>query len=163
MKYANVEFVPVERAGDAIIRIMPSSNRNSSVIGRHALTIPTDSPTMWLQKNVKPETVLHEFGHAIGFVHEHQNPRSRISWDHDAVYEYFGAPPNNWSRATIDRTLLQKSEVYPCIRDFDPKSIMMYQIPSRFTTDGTEYSTSTTLSESDKLCVSEMYPFPSER
>ena len=29
--------------------------------------------------------VLHEFGHALGLIHEHQNPEGGIEWNEPAV------------------------------------------------------------------------------
>jgi serralysin len=34
--------------------------------------------------------VLHEFGHALGLVHEHQNPNNNtIQWNKENVYAYY--------------------------------------------------------------------------
>ncbi len=164
MKYANVEFVPAESAEDAMIRVMPSSNQSASMIGKQALSAPNGSPTMWLFEretySVRDKAVvLHEFGHALGFVHEHQNPKNQIPWDIEGTYAYFSKPPNNWGRSSVDRNFLTKSEFYPCSREFDPESIMMFSIAAEMTTDGTAYGASAlALSESDKVCASEMYP-----
>lgn len=50
-------------------------------------------------------TILHEFGHAIGLLHEHQNPelncKDQIKWEGpNNVYDYFRGPPNHWNKAT---------------------------------------------------------------
>ncbi len=34
-------------------------------------------------------TVIHEFGHALGCVHEHSSPAATIPWNRDAVYAYY--------------------------------------------------------------------------
>jgi hypothetical protein len=75
--------------------------------------------------------VLHEFGHALGFDHEHQIPLSACQtdfrWDNDpgyvetrdadgefvpddrgrnpGLYTAFEGPPNNWSKETDDFNL----------------------------------------------------------
>ncbi|MCE7030384.1 M12 family metallopeptidase [Jiella avicenniae] len=156
-QHMNLTIVSTDDPSDAVIRIMPRSNRNSAMVGRNALNVPSDNPTMWLQTNVPQRTALHEFGHALGLVHEHQNPRSRISWNYETTYDFLRSR-YGWTRAMIDSELLSKSNSYPCVRDFDPHSIMMFSIPSEITTDGASYRQANTLSESDKLCASQMYP-----
>ena len=58
----------------------------------------------WLDEAV----VLHEFGHAIGLAHEHQNPDKGIKWNEDAVIRDLSGPPNNWDVATIRHNVLNK-------------------------------------------------------
>jgi hypothetical protein len=49
--------------------------------------------------------VLHEFGHALGLIHEHQNPVGGIQWNKPAVYADLGGPPNFWGKATVDNNM----------------------------------------------------------
>ena len=35
-------------------------------------------------------TIIHEFGHALGMIHEHQNPlNNSLQWNTDKVYQTF--------------------------------------------------------------------------
>lgn len=43
-------------------------------------------------------TVLHEFGHALGFMHEHQSPDNVCDFNWPVVYEELGKKPNSWSK-----------------------------------------------------------------
>ena len=37
----------------------------------------------------KRRVVLHEFGHALGFAHEHQNKNAPIQWNEQGVLDYY--------------------------------------------------------------------------
>lgn len=52
--------------------------------------------------------ICHEFGHTLGLLHEHQSlvRDKTLTFNEEAVYEYFGGPPNNWSRAQVKRQIL---------------------------------------------------------
>src|SRR3546814_5272957 len=79
-QYANLEFEFVSSA-NAQVRIAFNDDGAWSYVGTDALGIPANQPTMnfgWLDQGV----VQHEFGHMIGMIHEHQNPRDNpIQWD----------------------------------------------------------------------------------
>ena len=75
----NLEFV---RTGAAEIRISFAEKGFSwSTVGTDALTVGRDEATMnygWLEPDTElreyQRVVRHEFGHALGMIHEHQNP-----------------------------------------------------------------------------------------
>ena len=104
--------------------------------------------------------VLHEFGHAIGLIHEHQNPGSVVPWNKPNVYRDLGGPPNNWDKATIDHNMFEaysKSETN--FTAVDPKSIMMYPISATWVTDPKfAAGMNTDLSPTDKSFVKSQYP-----
>lgn len=108
-----------------------------SYVGRDVLAFPGQSErTMnfgWdLTRDPRGvDTPVHEIGHTLGFPHEHQNPFAGIQWNEEAVYEYFGGPPNNWDRQTTFQNILRKlstGEVGGS--DWDPNSIMHYAFPA---------------------------------
>ncbi|WP_378186130.1 M12 family metallopeptidase [Aquimarina sp. W85] len=105
-------------------------------------------------------TTIHEFGHALGLIHEHQNPVAGINWDREAVYAYYAGPPNNWSRAQVDNNLFRRYEANTSNYSvYDPKSIMHYPIPAAHTTDGVAVGRNTVLSATDKSFIGTIYPF----
>ena len=45
-------------------------------------------------------TAAHEFGHAIGLAHEHQNPAGGIQWNEAVVIREMAGSPNFWDEQT---------------------------------------------------------------
>lgn len=135
-------------------------NGSWSVMGTDALAIPQDSPNMnlgWLDRG----NVLHQFGHVLGLIHEHQNPNASIEWDEEAVIAALSGPPNFWPRDRVEQEVLRKadSERYGGYRVFDPESVMMYRFPAAWTRDGRGFeSTASHLSDSDKAFAARLYP-----
>ena len=148
------------------IRISFKMAGSWSYIGTDALTRPAEEPTMnygWLTpesgESAIQRVVLHEFGHALGCIHEHQNPEGGIPWDVDKVYEYYEGEPNFWPRAQTYRNLLQKYDhSETTATEFDPESIMLYPIPQEFTIGEFEVGWNTALSAMDREMIARMYP-----
>ena len=122
------------------IRISFSAPGSWSYLGTDAAKYP-NAPTMnfgWLHDGSDDlelrRVVLHEFGHALGLIHEHQNPKVTIQWNKEAVYrELLGT----WSRATIDHNLFAAyDEQSVTTQDYDATSIMHYPVPARWTHGG---------------------------
>jgi hypothetical protein len=117
----------------------------------------------WLQPNTSDteyhRVVLHEFGHSLGCIHEHQNPSATIPWNREKVYKTYGGSPNFWSRQQVDVNLFQKYGADQTqFTEFDTHSIMLYPI-TKDLTDGTfEVGWNTELSDPDKAFIRAMYP-----
>jgi hypothetical protein len=109
-------------------------------------------------------TVLHEFGHALGMIHEHQNFINSDPFEfntttvYDNCYKWYG-----WDEATTYHNILKP---YTCNNnscpyegsDFDPESIMMYSLPSSWIKSGIRYDKNYTLSVKDQDWLQTMYP-----
>ncbi|MBV7336829.1 hypothetical protein KFU94_53080 [Chloroflexi bacterium TSY] len=164
-EYANLHFDFGEHE-QSEIRISFTNTGSWSYIGTDALLIPQSQATMnfgWLRPDSPDETysqvVLHEFGHAIGCIHEHQTPVAGVPWNKGAVYEFYMGPPNNWSKEYVDLNIFDTySADQTNHSEFDPDSIMVYPIPQEHTIGDFEVPWSSQLSEIDKRFIAEMYP-----
>jgi hypothetical protein len=137
-----------------------------SAIGNEALTIQPPQPTMNLSQMTDTLSddkarglVLHEFGHALGLLHEHQSPASGITWNRAAAYDFFGANPYFLSPSVVDRQILNKyQENATQYTHFDRSSIMIYPIPAFLTKNGYEVPMNSALSLTDRSFISKLYP-----
>ncbi len=111
---------------------------------------------------VKFGVTLHEVGHALGLIHEHQHPESGIKFNEDAVYAYFKSK-YNWSRSTTIFNVLQPygstgKFAVGARTEFDPLSIMMYELPIGLFQDPRDaLKMNLTLSEFDKILIDNIY------
>jgi hypothetical protein len=107
--------------------------------------------------------VLHEFGHALGFEHEHQSPvapcEAEFRWNDDpgyvktkdiygqftrdrqnrwpGIYTLLEGPPNNWTQDQIDFNLRRLPDSVDWrLSDFDKSSIMKYYFSYVFFKNG---------------------------
>jgi serralysin len=163
---ANLSFNFVQD-GDANIRIAFQQGDGSwSYIGTMCQQIPQDQPTMnfgWLTPESSDEdvrsVVLHEFGHAIGLIHEHQNPNKAIQWNESAVIADLSQPPNEWDIETIRRNVLNRQDPGAVTATpVDEDSIMMYPIPASWTNGTFSSDFNGDLSPTDKKFIGDRYP-----
>jgi len=152
---------------ETLVRISFRYSGSWSVIGTTCRQVTdTTQPTMnfgWLTPTSSDDevrrVVLHEFGHALGLIHEHQNPGGTISWDREAVIRDLSGPPNNWSLDVIEHNMFEPyAAAETNFTNLDPQSIMMYPIPSSWTTNGFSVGLNGDLSPTDKKFIHKQYP-----
>ncbi|KAI4185628.1 MAG: hypothetical protein LQ346_005851 [Caloplaca aetnensis] len=117
----------------------------------------------WINQEQKEENIrqviLHEFGHALGAVHEHESPFAQIPWNKARVYQDLGGPPNNWDKAKVDGNMFSQYGLDKVqATKFDRESIMLYHYPAEWTTNGKGTPFNTDLSERDKSYIHFVYP-----
>lgn len=169
--HCDIKFVQVKDTKTADIRVAfrndQGANGNWSYIGTfRPADYKIENPTLNLgdlngqsSDTTYSELVLHEFGHAIGFIHEHQIPKNGINWDKNAVYKEY-LEKYGWDKKEVDAQLFTAYSSNSLNgTQFDPKSIMMYEIPARHVLDRVAVSTrNTELSELDKRHAAWLYP-----
>jgi hypothetical protein len=160
MQHANLHF-DFNDAPDAEIRIAFDPNDGAwSYIGTDNRGIPRNQLTMNLGF-LDGGTAAHEFGHAIGLAHEHQNPAGGMQWNEARVIKDLSGPPNNWDEATIRHNVLRKYTVDQVKGTrFDPDSIMLYFFPASWTTNGVATKANDVLSAMDKAFIASAEAYP---
>lgn len=167
-RHGAIELV-FDNAPDAQIRVGMTPGASWSLLGTDALhpSIGPDEPTInfgWLTTAIPNDefaaVVLHEFGHALGLIHEHQSPAAAIPWNRQAVYDFYSGPPNFWSREEVDRNIFARyAATETNYSEFDPLSIMSYPIPREFTQGDFTVGMNRTLSPTDRRHFGSLYPF----
>ncbi|KAG5634022.1 hypothetical protein H0H81_003859 [Sphagnurus paluster] len=135
--YANVQIKELTGDGVADIRIAFDAGRGSwSTVGNGANKIDTGRPTMnlgWLADSADVSdndrgTILHEWGHALGMMHEHQSPArgDKITLKPNLVYLYY-RQTQGWTNTLIKSQILDVYNVEQLSNysKLDMKSIMM--------------------------------------
>jgi serralysin len=163
--HCSIKFHATDKIEDAKIRVAFQAPSSWSYIGTDALGVPRNEATInfgWLSESLPEkdytQVVLHEFGHALGLIHEHQSPATKVKWKKPYVYWYFWEH-HNWTRAEVDRNLFQEFETTTTQYSvLDTESIMGYYIPPLFTTDGLVFPQNYVLSKMDKEYIGKLYP-----
>ncbi|KAK5097400.1 hypothetical protein LTR70_007601 [Exophiala xenobiotica] len=159
----NLKFQRVTTAQAEIRISLADGNGYNSSVGTSCYDKPSNLPTMHLsiagdQPMWRRHYVLHEFGHAIGCVHEQSSPAANIVWNIPAVEEYYGGSPNYWTKDQIYLNVLHQYTSEEVVNTtVDTTSIMAYKIPARLTLNGFSMPLNMTLSDIDKEFIAKMY------
>ena len=156
-KFCGVKFI-FDNSLPYDVKVAFKPNESWSYIGTESTKYDISLNLGWF--NVA--TVLHEFGHALGLIHEHQNPVDNpIKWNKQAVYEYYSGPPNYWNASTIDNNILSMEQIDNITgSQFDPLSIMIYWVPSQLTENNVSIPQNSRLSGLDVLTLSDSRHYP---
>ncbi|KAJ7870647.1 hypothetical protein B0H14DRAFT_3573861 [Mycena olivaceomarginata] len=175
--YANIVFERVEEGGTLRIGFNPDSG-SWSYVGEQNRAIAKPKQTMnlgWIGKGAAISSddrsvILHEFGHALGLMHEHQSPArgGKINLDEPKLYKYYKST-QGWDEATIKAQIidcLQQSDVSN-YSELDTTSIMItltipprYFMPAEMNLERINVPPNLELSEMDKAYMIINYPRP---
>jgi len=157
---AGLDMAFVTDVTQANIRISFDSTLGAwSYIGTDALNY-TDSATATTNFGwIDTPTLIHEFGHILGMIHEHQNPNGNpIDWNVPVATQYFEST-QNWSAATVQTNIFQKYAVDQINGSvFDPNSIMLYFFPASLTLNNQGTNENLMLSSNDVIYINKNYP-----
>ena len=164
-QYGNIHFKETNDPNIAKLRVSFEDSGNWSYIGTDALLVPIAKATINLGDVIKQipisvfkRLVLHEFGHALGLIHEHQSPAAKVQWNRPYIYLYC-ATKYNWGKDKVDKNIIDSYEETSVRRTaLDKDSIMGYYIPPEFTLNNEQYPLNDELSDDDKTFIAELYP-----
>lgn len=164
-QYCSIVFIESSKE-DADVRVTFQHGPSWSNVGTDCKFVRYPSPTLqlgWLSQVKNDEiqvkrVVLHEFGHVLGAIHEHQNPNAKIPWDSTRVYEYYSK--SGWNKRMTDINVLGVQDSLSTIATrYDKNSIMLYAIPAALLKDPSyAVGWNSDLSETDKEFIGKIYP-----
>lgn len=150
------------------IRIWFEPGGSNSYIGSDAENVALTEPTMrlgWIDRTKSDQeirqVILHEFGHALGLIHEQQHPDANIQWDTEKVYDYYKRTQNPpWSREKVDLNIFKRYDKTTLNGlAYDSKSIMHYAISANLTKNNCcPVQWNHSLSDEDLLIIKKLYP-----
>jgi hypothetical protein len=154
----NLKLQFIENANDAIVRINFNKDDGAwSLVGTDCQN-EKKQPTMnlgWFDV----ATVIHEFGHVLGMIHEHQNPFGKsIDWNIPAVLKW-AQETQGWDKETTMTNIINKyNKTELNGSNFDPNSIMLYFYPPELTLDNKGTQQNLRLSPIDVSWIYKTYP-----
>ena len=155
----NLKFVFTDDPSNANIRIGFLKNEGSwSYLGTDALRIRTPSEATMNFGWFDVATVIHEFGHLLGMVHEHQTTYgNNIEWNLPKLYEW-GFDTQGWDKAQVNTQIVDKySQNVLNGSTFDRSSIMIYFFPNELTINNSGTKINSKLSANDVIYINNNY------
>jgi hypothetical protein len=155
----------------ADVRVRFKGRGSWAEVGTKSKYIPQNYPTVQLSgisvdsslQVTERRTILHEFGHVLGFEHEHQSVKGgcqdEFNWDY--LYSVLGSKEQVERNMSVIGDGMSKTGLYAS--GFDRNSIMIYALPAAAFKMGEKSKCfvaqpADSLSEIDKETVSKMYP-----
>lgn len=162
--HGNISFEIVANIADADLRFEFSTDNSCwSWIGTDARYVNPNNATIHITifNDVRTDraNVLHEFGHALGFIHEHQSPAAGILWNIPDIYSEFYRRCG-WNRQMVQQNVIRRYSTSEISNStYDDQSIMLYPIEDWMTMHG--YYTKEQnydLSAMDRNFIAQVYP-----
>lgn len=170
-KHCRIRFRRVYNNADhPDARVSFAAGGSYSYIGKDSYYVAeTGTVTMQLGWNLRLRTnvaecrgtTTHEFGHLLGFIHEHQSPNFPCKWnepllisDYKTIY--------NWDQSAVQSNIIFKYSITETNSStYDPKSIMHYEFNPKYVLGGCAINTTRNLvlSEIDIKHVGTVYPY----
>ncbi len=163
-----IDFVIANGFNDSDIRISFEENsghwsyigneaQHNSLLGKATINFdPIDFQR--LDNEAIYGIILHEIGHSLGLIHEHQKENSPILWNKAQVYgdckNWYG-----WDNAKVDHNIFNSYNSNDLFysKEFDTDSIMIYAIPNGWSSNYLINETNKQLSAFDKKFANAFY------
>ncbi|HEX5103981.1 MAG TPA: M12 family metallopeptidase [Pirellulaceae bacterium] len=166
-KHIDLKFDVVHDPARAVVRVRCSRLvGHASHIGSDGLRVPVNQETMTLgfsdlidfekQPKYNEFVVLHEVGHALGLIHEHNRGDAALDFDRGRTIAYFATRGLN--AAQVQYNIFDRW-TKPLVKfsEYDPKSIMHYMFPKEIMRSGQGTAQNFELSPNDIRMAQEMY------
>jgi len=145
---------------EAVIRVTFAEEMNKSIIGKDALSIPKDQPTLWINGTSDVGAVLHQFCHALGMTHEMDPIQTEMIVREPEMRRFmhvtYGYNPIE-IRDGILPTFKQTLSNVPL--EYDPDSIMNYAFTAYSNTLNKTVPYKPRLSGSDRLWLQNAFSY----
>jgi hypothetical protein len=162
----NVKFELVA-LGNAEIRVSRGGGGYWAYLGTDNLSIPRQYQNVNLEgftlRTADSEynrVVTHEFGHVLGFPHEHMRAAIIAKLNREATINYF-MQTQGWSRHEVIAqvlTAIPENQLLPTSSVEDETSVMTYQLPGSITNDGQPIRGGSGINETDYKVAAKTYP-----
>lgn len=160
--YTNLKFNFINtNDGDIRISCKEDGSGNWSEIGTQAKLKPLYEPTMHIDllqtADMLNHSIRHEFGHALGLLHEHQHPDNDIQWDKEKLYSE--SEKLGHTKQATDENFIHPIDPKATTKSaYDSKSVMHYKVLPEVTTNGIGVDFNEDISEGDKQFIALLYP-----
>jgi hypothetical protein len=150
---------------NAELRVTFTGNGVWSKVGTRAGSVANGRPTMGLNgvtlttdANLRRAYVLHEFGHALGALHEHQRPGVPLTWKPEIVYPYY-LNTYGWSEEQVKKEVIRPLQYQDLVKspEFDRLSVMMYPVLKDFTKEGFVQPWNSRITDTDRSLMATFY------
>jgi hypothetical protein len=165
-EFCNIKFV--ESSDKPDIRVAFGPGGYWSYLGNQCRGIPQNEPTLNLEAFTAQTSdeeyrrvVRHEFGHAIGCVHEHMRSELVAKLDVRKTRRYF-QQTQGWTAREVDQQVLTPLESRSIFGTdlADEDSVMCYQLPGSITKDGKPIKGGADINANDAAFIATIYPKP---
>jgi serralysin len=162
-QHCGLHFVRTWNREESDIRVSFTPKESWSKLGACAIGVSKMHPTMnfgWLLTGLGEEdyraVVLHEFGHALGLIHEHQREDAEMDWNKTLVRLHFQDHTPEWIEHNVFKAVPQVETNHSS--QVDLESIMAYPIPPALSKSGKGFPFNTKLSPIDIEHIKCIYP-----
>ncbi len=128
--------------------------------GKSTMTLGFIPSSSNLPEKEKRRLTLHEFGHVLGFLHEHQRSDRPFTLNMQVLRNTFGVSPNFWNDDQINFNITNTFQLDSSnflTTEFDHNSIMAYFIPAAAASDGIGTPINNDLSDDDRKMLKLVY------